>query len=841
MTFLTNILAKQCCAKLGITGVEVRSVPASNSILPIQSFQNFGDLLKYLRTRARLTQRELSIAVGYSEAQISRLEQNLRPPDLAALMALFIPALYLEDEPAVVARLMELAAQARGETLPQSGRISLSRSVRREITETIQIVEDQIPGNLPLQLTSFIGRAREIAEIRNFLDLSSEGVRTNRLITLTGSGGSGKTRLALEIAGQLAQRYRDGAWFIELASISDAGLVLQAVNSTLDLPESRDGAPIDTFTKYLRTKHILLIFDNCEQVISGAAQLMEEILQACPYVQIIATSREILNIPGEVRFRVPPLSLPDGESISSHIVSQSESVRLFVERAQAVLRSFALNEDNLSSVIQICRQLDGMPLAIELAAARTATLSIQQIAVRLEDSFRVLSGGRTTLPRHQTLEATIEWSYNLLSEAERALMGRLSIFSGGWTLEAAEAVVSDSALVTTAKVFDLLSQLVNKSLVIVEWQASAEARYTMLQTIHRFAREKLRPRNELEQLRASHFDYFFTLVQQGESSLFVNESWIDLIEAEIDNLRAALTWALETGTAGSPSEERTRKGLELMAHVWPLWLYRGYLSEGNEWMNQFLAAHTTSSPARARALLLAADFARYRGDHTGQVTFIQESLASARKLGDKKRIAWSLMETGLMESDLGHYPQAILLLEEARAMFQELKATLWVYRIYYLMAEIHIADGKLEIARSLWEQGLDLCREENDKWHIGWGLEGLGNVERLEEHLEQSRQLYTESLNLRVSVMDKAGITYLLEAFAQLAAAQKQFQRAAVLWGAAEQLRQTLNTLRIPSKEILYTSRLPAIRAEMGEKLFREAWAEGRAMKMQQAIEYALG
>jgi transcriptional regulator with XRE-family HTH domain len=250
----------------------------------LNSFLNFGDLLKYLRRRARLTQRELSIAVGYSEAQISRLEQNQRPPDLASLMALFIPALYLEDEPQIVGRLMELAAQARGETLPQSRHLSLSRSVRREITETVQIIEDQIPGNLPLQLTSFIGREKEIAEIKRLLDWRNENQQKSRLITLTGSGGCGKTRLALEVAGQLAQTYRDGAWFIELASISDPLLVLQAVNSTLGLTESRDGAPIDALTKYLRTKHILLIFDNCEQVVAETAQIAEEILRACPDV-----------------------------------------------------------------------------------------------------------------------------------------------------------------------------------------------------------------------------------------------------------------------------------------------------------------------------------------------------------------------------------------------------------------------------------------------------------------------------------------------------------------------------------------------------------------------------
>jgi predicted ATPase/transcriptional regulator with XRE-family HTH domain len=812
---------------------------SSDSEPLLQSFQTFGDLLRYLRRRARLTQRELSIAVGYSEAQISRLEQNQRPPDLTALMAVFIPALYVEDEPAIVARLMELAAQARGETLPSGGHITLSRSVRRELTETIQIVEDHIPGNLPLQLTSFIGREQEIAEIKRLLDWSNENQQTSRLITLIGSGGCGKTRLALEIAGQLAQTYQDGVWFIELASILDPTLVSQAVTSTLGLPESRDGAPIEPLIKYLRTKQILLIFDNCEQIVAETARLAEEILRACPNVQILATSREIFDIPGEIRFHVPPLSLPEGESLTRDIPSQSESVRLFVERTQAVFPFFALKEDNLSSVIRICRRLDGMPLAIELAAARMSALSVQQIAARLDNSFRLLTGGRTTLRHHQTLHATIAWSYDLLPEAERVLLGRLSVFSGGWTLEAAEAVVSDSASLPVEIVLDLLAQLVNKSLVGVEWQPGAEARYTMLQTIREFAHHKLQATAETEHMRARHFDYFFRMAQQGEENLFAAESSLDWAEREIDNLRATLVWALERDPGGASSHERTGRALELMLHVWPLWLSRGYSMEGNEWLNQLLSVHTASTPARARALLLMGDLAGFRRDYVGQTEFVQESLALARELGDRKLIAWSLMEMGLVERDR-RYLEAIRFLTESLAMFQELDENLWVCRTSFLLAQTHTANGNLEAAKPLWQQGLALCREENDKWQIAWGLEGLGDVERLEEHLEQASELYSESLKLRVAVMDKAGIAYALEAFAQLAVAQQEFKRAAVLCAAAEQLLQTLNLLLDPSRQELHTLLIATARTQLGKETFAEAWDRGRTMKRQQAIEFAL-
>ena len=414
---------------------------SSDSVLPLESFQTFGDLLKYLRRRARLTQRELCIAVGYSEAQISSLEQNLRPPDLASLTALFIPALYLEDEPLIVTRLMELAAQARGEALPQSGAITFSRSVRREIKENIRTVEDESINNLPLQLTSFVGRERETLEIENLLGSENK----NRLITLMGNGGCGKTRLALQVAAQIMRAYRDGAWLIELAPIVNPEHVTQTFITSLGLPEPRDDSPTLALTKFLRAKHILLVVDNCEHIVFEAAKLIQEILLTCPHVQVIATSREILNIPGEVRFRVPSLSLSEGAD------SRSESVQLFMDRAKAALPTFELTKENASVVAQICSRLEGIPLAIELAAARTTALSVGQIAARLDNSFQLLTGGGALLPHHQTLDATIEWSYNMLSESERILLHRLSVFSGGWTLDAAEAVASDLSFISDRK------------------------------------------------------------------------------------------------------------------------------------------------------------------------------------------------------------------------------------------------------------------------------------------------------------------------------------------------------------------------------------------------------
>jgi non-specific serine/threonine protein kinase len=821
----------------------------------MSAFSTFGDLLKYLRRRVQLTQRELAIAVGYTEGHISRLEKNLRPPDLATVAALFVPALGLEEEPEIAAQLLQLVAKTHGESLQAGENLTISR-----VQETTEISEstESIPSNLPIQLTTFIGRQAEIAEITELLS----GTKPIRLLTLTGPGGIGKTRLALQTVIGLSHLYRDGIWFVDLAPLSSPELVPPTLASVLSVPEGRAQSLEETLIAHLRQKRILIVIDNCEHLIRATAQLAEKILRACAHVQLLATSRELLNIPGEVNFRVPPLSLPEEQDGASQTALVHEAVQLFIERARNLQYDFALTDANAGMIARICRQLDGMPLAIELAAARISLLSLSQIEARLKDRFQLLSGGQTTLPRHQTLRATIEWSHDLLSEAEKVLFRRLAVFAGGWTLEAVESVCRNGPTLTSSPapllsgegsntltfregwgldpvVLDLLAGLINKSLVVVEGGPDAEVRYFMLETIREYAREQLRASGELESLRARHFDYFFRMAQQAEPQLFRAESSIDWAEAEIDNIRAALTWALERDASGASPEERTGRGLDVILHVWPLWLNRGYSIEGNEWLNQFLSVHTAKTPARARALLLAGDFARFRGDALGKMILIQEALALAKELGDKKRIAWALMEMGLVERDR-HSPEATDFLSESLVMFQELNEALWVCRTSFLLAEAFTESGDLQAARQFWRQGLDLCRAENDQWQMGWGLQGLGDLERLEGHFDQALQLYRESLQLRVSVRDKLGTTYALASFAQLAATQGQFRHAAILWGAAEKLGETLNLFLFTARDQLHTSQIPATRAGLGEEAFRSAWAEGRALKMQEAIDYAL-
>jgi tetratricopeptide (TPR) repeat protein len=340
-------------------------------------------------------------------------------------------------------------------------------------------------------------------------------------------------------------------------------------------------------------------------------------------------------------------------------------------------------------------------------------------------------------------------------------------------------------------------------------------------------------------MRAGHFDYFFTMSQQAEPRLFAAESSLDWAEAEIDNLRAALAWALERDSGGVSSQERTGRALELMLHIWPLWLNRGYSVEGEEWLSRLLAVHTVDTAARVRALLTMGDLAGFRRDKISQARFFQEALTLARKLGNKKLIATALMEMALVVRD-HHYLQAIQFFSESLEMFRELNENLWVCRTSFLLAQTHAASGNLELARQLWEQGLHLAREDHDKWQIGWGLEGLGDVERLEGHLQRANELYGESLKLRAEVMDKTGIAFALESFAQLAAALEEFQRGVVLCSANEQLLQTLHMLLDPPRQELHSALIAAARTQLGEEAFNTAWATGQTMTMQQIIEYAL-
>jgi predicted ATPase/class 3 adenylate cyclase len=401
---------------------------------------------------------------------------------------------------------------------------------------------NSIPNNLPIQLTSFIGREREIAEIKGLLE-------QNRLVTLTGSGGVGKTRHSLQVAAEVLDTFSDGVWLVELAPESSPELVPQALASVLGVHEDQSRSLMTTLQDHLQAKTVLLLLDNCEHLLEACAQLADGLLHACPHLKILVSSREALGMAGEVSFLVPSLSLPDAQHLPSlERLTQYDSVRLFIERAVAVKSDFIVANHNAPAVAQICSRLDGIPLAIELAAARLKGLSAEQISERLDDRFRLLTGGnRTALPRQQTLRAMIEWSYDLLSEAERVLLRRLAVFVGDWTLEAAEAVCAEQGIETT-EVMDLLLRLVDKSLIVSE-ERGGQAHYHMLETIRQFARDKLLESGEGAWLRLRHLEFFLKFAEQAEARLESAEPliWLHQLGAEYENLQAALGWEIEAG------------------------------------------------------------------------------------------------------------------------------------------------------------------------------------------------------------------------------------------------------------------------------------------------------
>ncbi len=499
---------------------------------------------------------------------------------------------------------------------------------------------DPIPNNLPLQFSSFIGREREMSEAKQLL-------ATFRLVTLTGAGGCGKTRLATEVARDLtgfqnlSGLFADGVWLVELAKLSDPALVPQKIASTLDVREQPSQPILATLTNYLHDKHLLLLLDNCEHLIDACAQLCESLLQACPHLRILATSRELLNIEGERVYLEPSLKIPDS-AFHDRIAKLEEydAVRLFIERARAAHAHFALTEQNANAVAQICRRLDGMPLAIELAAARVSALSVEQIAAHLDMSLDLLTGGkRTALPRQQTMRAALDWSYAWLSDPERALFRRFSVFAGGWTLEAAEFVCQDGY-----HVLHVQSLLVDKSLVLIE--CGEEARYRMLEPTRQYARAKLEVSGENKLMHEQHLAFYQQLAEAVEPKLFTGERLTrkKQLETEHDNLRAALEWSLSTTQEGA-----VETGLRLASALRRFWHFVGYYHEGRTWLEKALAKAGTDNVAstsiRAKAFYAMGYLALFHGDHISARAAVEESIRLYRKtaLADQRDLAAALV------------------------------------------------------------------------------------------------------------------------------------------------------------------------------------------------------
>jgi non-specific serine/threonine protein kinase len=598
---------------------------------------------------------------------------------------------------------------------------------------------------------------------------------------------------------------------------------------------------MDTVADYLRARRVLLVLDNAEHLVEACAQLAETLLRSCPDLQILATSREALGIGGETAWRVPSLALPDARREPGlKGLTQFEAARLFIGRAEAALPSFAVTNENAPAVAEICRRLDGIPLAIELAAARVKALTVEQIQARLDDRFRLLTGGsRTALPRHRTLRAMIDWGYDLLAEPERKLLRRLAVFAGGWTFEAAEAICAGEG-VGACDVLDLLPRLVDKSLVLAEERGKA-VRYHMLETIRQYAREKLAESGEAEGVQSRHLDFFLELAKAAGPELegARQGAWLERLEAEHDNLRAALRRSLEVGEA-----ERSLRLAGALGHFWGR---RGYLTEGREWLEAALAkgdrspvASRREADARAKALRQAGWLATWQADYGRAKELHEEGLALSRSLVDKRGIARSLNSLGNVAWSEGSYPAARSLYEESLAIWRELGDKRGIAASLNNLGLVVSSQGDYGAARTLLEEGLAIRRELGDETGSGSLLNNLANVARHHGDYAAAHSLYVRGLSLYRGLTDRVLVLETLEGLAAVAAAKEQPRRAALIFGAVEAMREALGAPRPPSDRAEYDWIVEVVRAALVEGTFAAAWEQGRAMTLEQAIAYAL-
>jgi non-specific serine/threonine protein kinase len=694
-----------------------------------------------------------------------------------------------------------------------------------------------VVNNLPLQLTSFVGRERELAEIKVALDAT-------RLLTLTGAGGCGKTRLALQIAAELAAtgRYPDGVWWTELAALTDPSLVLETVASTLGVRAQESQPLLESLTAYLVSKRLLLLLDNCEHLVNTCAALAESLLRAVPGLQILSTSREALNIPGERLWSIPSLSLPEPQQrLSPSLLLEYDAIHLFVERAVDGFPAFSLTEQNAKMVVQICRRLDGIPLAIELASARVRMLTIEQLAHRLDDRFRLLAwGSRTAAPRHQSLWAAIDWSYTLLSEPERVLLRRFSVFVDGWTLEAAETICAGTdgqEGIVTADVLERLTQLVYKSLVVIEEQGGAP-RYNLLESIRQYAAEQFCERQEVEQVQARHLTYFLQLAQETESKLHSSEqaAWLDRLEAEHGNLRAALQWALDSG--------RVEQALLLGTALWRFWYARGYLVQGRNWLETALAiaphAHELPLAAtQAAALNGAGGLAYAQGDYADAQRFYQESLRLRQVMDDRRGVSIALNNLGLVARNLGDYAKATDLLQQSIVYCQEVGDKEGIAYTLTSLGEVARCLNNYDQAASFYRESAILWRELDNIGGVATSLHNLGHVALYQQDIPQATAHFRDSLQIFQQLGNKRGIALCLAGLAGALSLSGKPQRAACLFGAEHALHQAIGARLEPADRIEHERTVAAVRAQLDEATFVNLWAAGAQMTVSQAIAYA--
>ena len=698
-----------------------------------------------------------------------------------------------------------------------------------------QVENEELPDvrkhNLPVRRTRFIGREQEMVEVKRTLSMTG-------LLTLTGAGGCGKTRLALEVANNLVGIFPDGVWLVELAPLSEETLVPQALAATLGVKEQPGHSLLETFLDTSRDKDMLLILDNCEHLVDAAARLADALLDTCPRLRLLATSREPLGVPRGLNWHVPSLSTPGvGQSPTVEELERYESVRLFADRASNRNPGFKLTPENTLAVAQVCARLEGIALAIELAAARVGMLSVEQIFQRLGHSLKMLTRGeRNADHRHQTLRATLDWSYELLGEPEQVLFGRLSVFAGGFTLEAAE-IVGAGGSIEEEDVLELLTMLVDKSLVVAEENWESGARYRLLETIRQYCQEKLEEGEEQEQTKYRHAQWYLALAEEAdkESSGPGHARWLQRLESEHGNLRAALEWSLEGGDA--------ELGLRLAGALWLFWFSRGYASEGRGWLERSVALGR-SPVARANALNGAGWIVMFQGDYVAARRLLEESLALYRELKDEEGIASSINFLGYVAL-LGQWDDLPVtdLLKEALGIRPRLNNRRTIAgTLIFAGLDALLLRGDWDDAVTFHEEALALYREMGDKWGINLCLVNLGLMAAAVGHHVRAKVLLRELMHLSEEVDDKFTNMYSFFGFACVADSEGRTTRAARLWGISEAIREAAGLQLPPSTHYVmkYEERLASARFALGEAEFGAAWDEGKGMTHEEAVEYAL-
>ncbi len=770
----------------------------------------FGTRLRRLREAEGLTQEELAERAGLTRKAISVLERGERKRPYPHTVRSLADALGLsEDE-----------------------RVSLLEAVPKRGAVSSVAPPTKPEPNLPAPPTPLLGRELELAEIGSFL-------REVRLLTLTGAGGVGKTRLALGAARETKDLFPDGVFFVGLAPLSDAALVLPTVAQVLGLREVERPTPREALRSFLKEKRLLMVLDNFEHV-TGAAPEVAALVEGCEDLTVLVTSRAPLRVRGEQDYPVGPLALPAStRSLAAEEVLHSPSGRLFAERARAASAAFGVTDENAGAVAAICWRLAGLPLALELAAAKARFLTPAALLSRLDQALST-GWGRDLPARQRTMRATIGWSHELLSGSEQALFRRLSVFAGGFTLEAAEAVGAEPGAasgVRTEGVLELLGGLVEQSLVSAEAD-EAEARYGMLEPIRQYAAEKLEESGEVEQVGRRHGEYHLALAELAGPQLKGGPSqatWLRRLETEHDNLRAALGWFLERAEA------------EAVAQIcWPLWRFwwlHGHFAEGRRWAEETLE-RTADPPmsARAKLLFVAGTLAQGQADWEPARVMHEESLTLFRQLGDEEGALHPLCSACIVALGQKRYDDGLDLAEECVDLGLRLGDKRPPSVISGFAAAAALSRGDLSRARLLAERGLSLAREIGARDGASVALHTLATIARTEGHHELAARLFGEGLVLSAEIEDRTNIALCLEGLAAVAASEGELARAARLWGASEALLETIEVtayLNTPDRR-LHQRQVAAARERIDHKKWKQAWAEGRGLGVEKAVAYAL-